>query len=145
MNYKHFFFSVFFAFLATLSFGQIEKTFHQTFETKDVQNIQLEMFGEYELVPWAGSNVLVETSIQLYNSNESILKHFIEKENRYVVDADTTVAGTLKLYSHDMKRMALRSKGGVASTEYVVTRIFIPEIYTVVDKKTLVLTATEKN
>lgn len=120
-------------------FAQLEKTIHQTFDLNSITTVQLELYGEYTLVPWAGNSILVETKIQLYNSSASILKHFIEKDQRYLIEIDTAISGILKLFSHDMKRADLRTKTGAESIENVETRIFIPENYAIKDKKTLVL------
>ena len=125
--------------LVTICFGQLEKTIHQTFELNETATVQLDLHGEYTLVTWAGNNILVESKIQLYNSSASVLKHFIEKDQRYLIEADTSTTGILKLFSHDKKRASLRTKTGAESTEIVETRIFIPENYAIRDDKTLVL------
>ncbi|MCF8282889.1 MAG: hypothetical protein K9J45_21020 [Bacteroidales bacterium] len=130
-------------FLALSAFGQLEKTIHQTFDLASKANVELDLYGEYTLIPWAGNNILVETKIQLFNSSASILKHFIEKDQRYLIEADTSSNGLLKLYSHDMKRSSLRTKTGAESTEVVETRIFIPENFIIRDDKNLVLEAAK--
>ena len=124
--------------------AQLEKTIHQTFVLDGKSSIQLDLYGEYTIVPWASNNVLVETNVKLFNSSSSIFKHFIEKDLRYQVDADTTQAGTLVLTSHDKKRATLRTKSGAESTEVVETKVFVPDTFIARDEKTLVLEA-EKN
>ncbi|MBI1224046.1 MAG: hypothetical protein GC192_02305 [Bacteroidetes bacterium] len=105
----------------------------------DKSTVQFDLYGTYTLVPWAGNNILVETKIQLFNSSASILKHFVEKDQRYLIEEDTTNNGILRLFSHDMKRATLRSKSGVTSTEEIETKIYIPEKYVIKDEKTIVL------
>jgi hypothetical protein len=95
-------------------------------------------------VPWAGNNVLVETQVKLYNSTGSVLKHFIEKDLRYQIDADTTTSSTLTLVSHDKKRASLRTKTGAESTEVIETRVFVPDSFVVRDEKTLVKAETKE-
>ncbi len=143
MKYKQIMFFVFTFFFASASYGQLEKTIHQTFDVNEKATVQLDLYGEYTLVPWAGNNILVETKIQLYNSSASILKHFIEKDQRYLIEADTSASHSLKLFSHDKKRSTLRTKSGAESTEIVETRIFVPENYAIRDDKTLVLEASK--
>lgn len=142
---KYHLFCLFLAFFTSLHSGnaQIEKTIHQTFELGEANTVQLDIYGDYTLSPWAGNNILVETNIQLYNSSEAILKHFIEKDQRYKVDVDTVSETTLQLFSHDKKRPAMRTKSGVSSAENVVVRIFVPDNFTILDNKTLVLEKKE--
>lgn len=125
-------------------FAQLEKTIHQTFILDGKSSIQLDLYGEYTIIPWASNNVLVETNVKLFNSSASIFKHFIEKDLRYQVDADTTNSGMLKLISHDKKRTTLRTKSGAESTEVVETKVFVPDTFIARDERTLVLEA-EKN
>ncbi len=141
MKYKQISLLALALFLASYSYGQLEKTLHQTFALDEKTMVNFDLYGEYTLVPWAGNNILVETKIQLYNSSASILKHFIEKDLRYQVDADTSAKQTLRLVSHDKKRATLRTRAGVESTEIVETRVFVPENYVIRDDKTLVLEA----
>jgi hypothetical protein len=143
MKYKHFALAFLLFLFSSSCFAQLEKTIHQTFDLNAMTTVQLELYGEYTIVPWAGNNILVETKIQLYNSSASVLKHFIEKDQRYLIDADTALTGVIKLVSHDMKRAALRTKTGAESIENVETRIFIPENYAIKDEKTLVMEAAK--
>lgn len=139
MKYKQFILVGILLFSAFTTFAQLEQTIHQTFELNDKASVQLDLYGGYTLTPWAGNNILIETKIQLFNSSASIFKHFIEKDKRYQIEADTSSPEKLRLYSHDMKRTTLRTKTGAESTEVVETRIFIPENYLVKDEKNLVL------
>lgn len=143
MKYKTLLLAFTLSFFSLNCFGQLEKTIHQTFDLEGVEAVQLELYGVYTIVPWAGNNILVETKIQLYNSSESVLKHFIDKDKRYFIEADTLSEVQLKLFSHDMKRSSLRTKTGAESVENVETRIFIPENFVIKDEKTLVLEAAK--
>lgn len=130
--------------LASTASAQLEKTIHQTFPLEDKASINLDLYGEYTLVPWAGNNVLIETRVELYNSTPSILKHFVEKELRYQIDMDSTNSGILKLSSHDKKRISIRNKTGTESTEIITTKVFVPDNFIVIDEKTLVLDKEKK-
>ena len=143
MSYRHILLVGAFLSFAKISFAQLEQTIHQTFELNDKTNVQLDLHGDYTFVPWASNNILIETKIQLFNSSASILKHFVEKDKRYLIEADTSLSDKLRLYSHDMKRTSLRTKTGAESTEIVETRIFIPDNFVIRDEKTLVLDKTK--
>lgn len=123
-------------FAVTFSFAQLEKTIHQTFEVGEADKISLDLYGEYELIFWAGNNIMSETKIELYSSSASIFNHFIDKEQRYLIQTDTT-NGILTLQSHDKKRVAIRTKNGEC-TEIVHLRLFIPDKFAIETEKTLV-------
>jgi hypothetical protein len=110
-----------------IAFCQMEKTIHQTFEIGDAENITLDLVGEYEIKPWAGNTIMTETQVQLFDANISILNHFLEKEKRYFIEADTT-GGEVKLISFDKKREAIKTKKG-ACLENVILKVFIPEVF----------------
>jgi hypothetical protein len=139
MKYKQSFLVGTMLLFAAACFGQLEKTIHQTFDLEGKTTIQLDLFGQYNIVPWAGNNVLVETKIQLYNSSAPVLSHFVEKDKRYHIEADTASAGTIILVSHDKKRAALRTKTGAESIEVVETKVFVPDTFIVRDERTLVM------
>jgi len=128
-----------FALLAvTFSFGQLEKTLHQTFEIGEVSTISLDLHGEYEIVLWASNNVMTETKIELYESSPSILNHFIEKDKRYLIESDTS-GSSLVLRSHDKKRPPIRTRNGECF-EIVRLKIFVPEKFNIENPVTLVRT-----
>ncbi len=137
MNNKVFAFFAFFLGVLTTASAQLEKTLHQTFPVGEMNTISLDLHGEYSIEPWAGNNILVETNVLLYNSSSSVLKHFVEKDLRYSIDADTTANGTLHLVSHDKKRVSIRTKTGAESTEVIKVRVFVPEDFVVRDQKLL--------
>lgn len=117
-------------------FGQLEKTIHQTFEVGDASSIKLDLYGEYIVEPWAGSTLMTETKIELYEASPSILNHFVEKEQRYFIEADTT-GGNFILRSFDKKRTAIRTRSGECF-EIVKLKVYTPDNYAVKDETTLV-------
>ncbi len=120
-----------------LSYAQLEKTIHQTFDISSTDAVTFELVGDSTLIiPWAGNNILTETTIELYDASPSILKHFVEKENRYVIEADTT-AGIFKLYNVDKERKPIRTRSGECP-EIVHIRVFVPENFELQDDKRLV-------
>ena len=125
LSMKLFLTSVFTLLSVTFSFGQLEKTIHQTFEIGDAATIDLDLYGTYEIIPWAGNNMMSETQIELYSASASILNHFVEKDQRYLIESDST-ASNLTLRSHDKKRVAIRTRNGECF-EIVHLKIFVPE------------------
>ncbi len=63
--------------------AQLQKVLHRPFEVDSARVIVLDLYGEYEVQPWAGDNILVEMTVKLYQASDGLLKHFIEKEKRY--------------------------------------------------------------
>jgi hypothetical protein len=126
---------VFAQFAAT---AQLEKTIHQAFDIGNRNTVALDLYGEYSIEPWAGNNILIETNVLLYNSTSSVLKHFVEKDLRYNIESDTTVSETLRLFSHDKKRISLRTKTGAESTEVITTKVFVPEDFVIQDQRLLI-------
>lgn len=121
----------------TFTFAQLEKTIHQTFEAGEATEINLDLYGAFEIEFWAGNNILTETKIELHNASPSILNHFIEKEKRYEIEADTA-GTTLSLYSHDKKRETIRTRTGECF-EIARLKVFIPEKYFLESPAKLVL------
>lgn len=142
MKYKLFFVFGALVFSSVSCFGQLEKTIHQTFETGTRTTISLDLVGTFTVIPWAGSNVMTETRIELYNGSPSILNHFVEKDQRYFIETDTS-ATALTLVSHDKKRDSIKTNNG-GCTEVVTVKVFVPEKFVARDEKTLVL-SEEKN
>ncbi len=122
---------IIFAFLLFISFSssihaQLEKTIHQTFDVSKSNAISLELISDTILVvPWAGNNILTETKVELYEASPSIMAHFVEKEKRYAIEADTT-SGSYRLFSTDQERKPIRTRQGECP-EIVQIRVFVPE------------------
>jgi hypothetical protein len=120
------------------AFAQLEKTIHQTFEVGNARQIVLDLYGEYETKPWAGSNVMTETSIKIFNASPQIFNHMVEQLHRYDIKAET-LGEVLKLVSLDKKREAVRTKHGDYS-EIIVLTVYIPEQFHSDDKLNFVRT-----
>lgn len=126
----------FFLLLANLSFAQLEKIIHQTFPLDGAGTITLDLAGDYSVVPWAGNTVMTETKIELYDASPSILKHFVEKEQRYLIKADT-LKDEIRIFSSDKKRDAIRTKDGPCS-EIVQVKVYVPDTFEAKSETTLV-------
>jgi len=127
---------ILFAFLAVSSVqAQLEKILHQSFDLTSINNITLDLYGEYEIEKWAGNSILTETSVQVYDASIGIFKHFVES-GRYGIDANLDEE-SIALVSKDKKRTAIRTKKGECY-EFVKVRIFVPDDFKVVDQGNLV-------
>ena len=106
--------------------AQLEKTIHQTFEVEGLDALSVDLISDTTLlVPWAGNTILTETKVKLYDASPSIMAHFMEKEKRYEIEADT-IESKLRLYSVVTERKPIRTRSGECP-EYVNIRVFIPE------------------
>lgn len=105
--------------------AQLQKVLHRPFEPDSAQVIVLDLYGEYQVQPWAGDNILVEMTVKLYQASEGLLKHFIEKEKRYEMEA-VREGEVFKLVSKDKKRVPIKTPNGECF-ETVEVRIFLPD------------------
>ena len=95
----------------------------------------MDIYGDYELIPWAGDHILTETNIQLYEASEGILEHFL-KIGRYEMVIDST-EGRFSLVSKDKERRSVKTSKGECY-EFVNTKVFVPDAYGIVDKNNLI-------
>ncbi len=126
----------FFLLSMNIASAQLEKTIHQTFDLQDAQTISLDLVGEYSIIPWAGDKVMTETKIELYDATPSILDHFVEKEERYLIKADTSQAA-FHLYSANKKRDIIKTKTRQCM-EVVQVKVYVPDSYEIRNGNTLV-------
>jgi hypothetical protein len=124
---------LFFSFQAN---AQLEKTIHQTFPLENRQTVTLDIYGDYELIPWAGDHILTESNIKLYDASEGILEHFL-KIGRYDMHIDSS-SGSFILVSNDKERRSVKTKNGDAY-EFVKIKVFVPDAYAIIDETTLAL------
>ncbi len=117
--------------------AQMERTTYQTFEVDSARVITLDIMGEYEIKTWAGSNLLVETSIQIWDASKEIL-NFLISEGRYDLTTDSTAdphPKAIRIYTKNTTRKPVKRKDGGKSLEIVVTRLFIPDTYVISEDK----------
>ncbi len=125
MKFLPFLVSVLFLFLDEAAHAQLEKTIHQTFEIGASEEIKLDLYGEYEVISWAGNFIMTETKIEIFNATSYIFNYLIDRQNRYLVESNQA-DGTFHLYSHDKKREVIRTKSGDCE-EKILMKVFIPE------------------
>ncbi len=133
--FSFFFFSLF---VFQIANAQLSKVIHQTFEIDSIDNLTINLVGEYELVKWAGNTILTETKVEIYNTTVGIFKFFIEEKKRYEIVADLNGAnGTL--FSFDSKRPTIKNnKTGEESYEMIKVKIFVPDDFNLEDPVNLV-------
>jgi len=114
--------------------AQLTKMIHQTFETAEANRIELNLYGEYEIEKWAGNTIMTETSIELYEASNNILKHFTEA-GRWDIEEDQSET-SVKLTSVDLERRTLRTKAGECF-EIIKMKIYVPEEFKIVNNNLL--------
>jgi len=121
-----------FSFLLTPAFAQLEKTLHQTFEVKDVKDINLKIPAGYELLSWPGDVILVETNIKLEQANAAVMNYVVEN-GRYQMQFEGIKNGNYLLSYKNPNPQKLKTKFGPCD-EVVNIRIFVPEQFDISDK-----------
>lgn len=127
--------SLYLFFSSSFASAQVKKIVHQSFEIEGIDNVKLDLAGDYEVVTWAGNSILIETNIELYSASRDIYNHF-KKEGRYDVEADTST-NLIVLKSLDKERKPIKTSKGECF-EIVRVRILIPEDFNILDKTSLV-------
>ncbi len=119
-------------------FGQIERSFYQSYEVDSVQRINLNLPEDFELYEWAGNTILVETHIQLFDATPTLLDFFV-KQKRYEM-AVTKTPEAIELAPFLADRKPIRTSRGEC-TEVVSVKVFVPDTFewAVDDKKHLTL------
>lgn len=125
-----------FLFLSISANAQLRKTVHQTFEVGDARNINLDVFGEYEIEAWPGNTIMSETKIELYDASPHILKFFLEEKERYKLTLNGEGGESINLVSNDKERRGIQYKGKECF-EAVKLKLYIPEDFEEVNPKTL--------
>ncbi len=111
--------------------AQLQQIIHQSFALDEMNEVNLDLYGEYEIEVWPGSEILTETKIKLTNAKNSVLKYLIENK-RYAVKLDTISERVVTLSSADKKRREIKTSKGTC-VEEISIRIFIPDFF---EKKT---------
>ncbi len=108
---------------------------HQSFEIEELDQIKLDLVGEYEIVEWAGNSILIETNIELYSASRDIY-NFFKEQGRYDVEADSS-ANLINLKSVDKVRKPIKTRKGECF-EIIRVRVLVPEDFNIIDQNTLV-------
>ena len=122
-------------FFGTELFGQLKETVHQTFEIEDVQSINLDLAGDFEIVKWAGNTLMSKTYIELSDARPSILNFYL-KDGRYELEG-TSSGESFSLVSKDKNRHPIKYKE-LNCYEYTNVIIYVPDDFVENSKNTLV-------
>lgn len=112
---------------AALMQAQLQQIIHQSFAVDEMNEVNLDIYGDYEIEVWPGSEILTETKIKLTNAKNSVLKYLIENK-RYAVKLDTMSAQVVTLSSADKERRAIKTSKGTC-VEEISIRIFMPDFF----------------
>ncbi len=117
--------------------AQMERTMYQVFNVDSAKTITLDMVGIYEIHTWAGSSILVENNIQIWDASREILG-FLIKNGRYDVTMDSTAGPTpseMNIYTKIKERKPIKRPDGQKCLEIATAKIFIPDVFLVSEDK----------
>lgn len=117
--------------LAFRASAQMERTVYQVFEVDSIQTVTLDIVGfTYpELHVWAGSSILTEANIQVWEATPEVVNQLI-KDGRYAFESDTVGETTLRIFTKVRKREDFKLPGmKTKCVEQTTVKVFIPDIY----------------
>jgi hypothetical protein len=103
--------------------------FHKTVDLDSINQVSFDIYtnDQFEVRPWPGDDILIETSVVLNNGEPHILKFFMKKLRW---DLEPEVNGNqLKLESGDKVRRVVQGTEG-STSETVSIVIYMPEDFT---------------
>lgn len=103
--------------------AQAYHTNHVTFALDSVEAIQLQLVDNYAVESWAGSQLMLQTTVKLYGAKDNLLKHFVER-GRYDL-LDTLQGPQLLILSKDTLRPKIKGSEGECY-EVVEVRVYVP-------------------
>lgn len=125
--------------------AQMERTMYQVFNVDSTERVTFDITGKYEINTWAGSSILVETNIQIWDASPDILG-FLIKNGRYDLTMDSSAGPTpkqLNIFTKNKERKPIKRPEGQKCIEICTIKIFIPDFFAVSEDKTM-LTRKEK-
>ncbi len=115
-----------------ISKAQLTKVLHQTFDVDSVEQITINLTGDYKVEKWAGDKILTETKVEIYDTTPGIFRYFIEEKKRYDIVAEINNM-TASLFSNDPERKAIKNskEADKACYEFVHVKIFVPDEFNI--------------
>lgn len=107
----------------TVTHAQAYHTSHVTFALDSVEAIQLQLVDNYAVEEWAGSQIMLQTTVKLYGAKDNLLQHFVEK-GRYDL-RDTLQGRQLQIISKETQRPKIKASEGECY-EVVELRVYVP-------------------
>ncbi len=117
--------------------AQMERTMYQVFDVDSAKTVDLDIVGIYEIHTWAGSSILIESNIQIWDASREIL-NFLIKDGRYNVAMDSSAGPTpaeMKVFTKYKQRKPIKRQDGQACLEIATTKIFIPDTFIISEDK----------
>ncbi len=102
--------------------------FYHTVDMDSVQHLQLESYvgDSVKISPWAGSHLLIETTILLHNGKQNMLDFF--KEQKRWSYEEVPAGKQLLLRAIDQERRGVKSNKGSVFEEVTVV-IYLPDVF----------------
>ncbi len=119
---------ILFLLIGVSSQAQLRETFHDVYDLEEIESIELELKGDVKFLKWKGTNLMMETIVELGNATKGIFRHLIKKQ-RYELTAESN-GSTLKVASFDQDRKAVITQDG-SCDESVEVIVYVPEDYMV--------------
>ncbi len=117
--------------------AQMERTMYQVFEVDSAQTVHFEVTGEYDVLPWAGNSILVETNVQIWEASREILAELI-KIGRYDLATDSSTVPNpkqVRIFTKNLERKPIKRLDGQKCLEIAVTKIFVPDTFYISNDK----------
>lgn len=127
---------LFFGLHVSFSFAQTGTVIHQTFQVDSINELTLDLYqNDYQLEFWAGNTILTETKVKLYNAPEHVLEFFVEEQQRYKINDTLMTEKALHLVSNNKVRKPFEYRG-TSCSEIVEVRLFIPDVFQMIEENT---------
>jgi len=110
---------------------------YQVFEVDSAQTVHFEVTGEYDVLPWAGNSILVETNVQIWEASREILAELI-KIGRYDLATDSSTVPNpkqVRIFTKNLERKPIKRLDGQKCLEIAVTKIFVPDTFYISNDK----------
>lgn len=121
----------------------MERTVYQVFEVDSaITTITVDVIGfaEVQVSSWAGSSVLTEANIQVWNASPEIVKFLID-EGRYAFLTENK-SNIQEITSKVRERKPIKTRAGEC-TEIATVKIFVPDTFEIADESKKVLRRKE--
>lgn len=132
---KIFFFFASLLFLQTTANAQLVKNLYETIETQGIENVSIDLYGDYEIKKWAGNTIMIVTKVEIYDASPSIFKYFLNTKGRYNIDVKQE-ENSVDMTSADMIRQPIKNKG-TTCYEIIKVTISIPDDFEIITKNKL--------
>ena len=119
---------------------------YQVFNVDSAKTVSLDITGIYEIHTWAGSSILVENNIQIWDASREILSYLI-KDGRYDLTMDSTSGPTpveMEIFTKNKERKPIKRPDGKKCLELAVAKIFIPDTFIVSEDRKLLTRKKEE-